>query len=586
MKIGALGAFASCLSINAWAVDPTEETVIDHALFHRLLAGNDKEVTWILNQKSNGLIGKTVGARKISTAFSVIMASYSTQGSEYFHDEVALNQMRGMIRELLELQYPNGTIDAGGNRQSPPDTAFLLEYLCPAAALLRRNRSQESDQVAKSLDEFLLKAGEALLTGGVHTPNHRWVISAALARLYTLYPDERYLNRIDEWLADGVYMDDDGQFSERSRIYSRVEDSSLIAIGYLLNRPELLDIVRKNLVSTYYFLEDNGELITLDSRRQDQNLQFSVSPFYIYYRYLAILQRDEMLAAITHKIESFKDFDQQVLSKSLIHFLDTPLLLRELPKQAELPDNYVEYFPLTQLARIKRGPITATLMGGNDQPVNIASGRSCNPTFFTYRKGNAILEYVRLSTSFFNTGYVRSEELVKDQNTYHLYERKEAYYYQPMPAEKRNPHGDYQLSKSLDGRYWSKMDFENRPVSNVQQMETNITIREDNGEFELIIQVSASGGVEVTLELCFRSGGQFSDVLAANNGADFFLKDGYGTYRMDEDEIRVGPGLYEHENIERIDGELYTTHFGSIKGKGMHLYLTGHTPFSHTMTLK
>ena len=30
---------------------------------------------------------------------------------------------------LLKEQYGDGTLDAGGNRQSPPDTAFILEYI-------------------------------------------------------------------------------------------------------------------------------------------------------------------------------------------------------------------------------------------------------------------------------------------------------------------------------------------------------------------------------------------------------------------------------------------------------------------------
>ena len=103
----------------------------------------------------------------------------------------------------------------------------------------------------------------------------------------------------------------------------------------------------------------------------------------------------------------------------------------------------------------------------------------------------------------FNTGYVRSQGLQKDQNSIKLHEQKEAYYYQPLPKDKQNPRGDYELSESKDGRFWSKMDFEERPVSNIQKMKTDITITENDGEIELALQVDAPEGVEVTLELCF-----------------------------------------------------------------------------------
>ena len=586
LKIGALSGLATCLAIESWSVNSREASEIDANLYRQLLAGNDKTVAGFL---SEALVKPASGfnrPRSVSLTFAVLAASYTTSDSEFYHSEAVRKQLETLVSALLELQNLNGTIDAGGNRQSPPDTAFLLEYLCPAAALLRRDDSEETRQIRRQLDDFLINTGEALVKGGVHTPNHRWVVSASLARLYTLYSDERYLERIDQWLDEGVYLDADGQFPERSRNYSRVEAFSLMTIAHLLNRPKLLEIVEKNLISTYYFLEENGELITVDSRRQDQNFLLQMSLFYLGYRYLAIAERNEMLTAVTRKIEGFDDFEQQVLSRALIHFLDMPMLLQKLPAHGKLPENYTKYFPLTQVVRIKRGLTTATIFGGNDLPVTVASGRSSNPTFFTYRKGQAILEYARLSTSFFNTGYVRSEGLKKDADTYYLHERKEAYYYQPLPANKRNEEGDYRLSESLDGRFWSKMDFENRPVSDVQVMETDITVQEHDGEFEMNIKVAAAEGVQVTLELCFRSGGKLSNVRSTNNQDDYLLADGYATYQAGTDSIRVGPGILAHENIDRIDGELYSTHFGSIKGEGMHLFLTGFTPFSHTITFK
>src|SRR5690606_29064032 len=95
------------------------------------------------------------------------------------------------------------------------------------------------------LQQFLQRAGKCLLVGGIHTANHRWVVSSALARLNSFFPDKKFVSRIDEWLAEGIDMDPDGQYHERSAsIYSPICDTMFLTIGRLLNRPELLDTVR------------------------------------------------------------------------------------------------------------------------------------------------------------------------------------------------------------------------------------------------------------------------------------------------------------------------------------------------------
>jgi len=553
----------------------------DQELFLRLIQANDHTVTGLLNKDAH-----ESNARSLSVQFAVLTASFCTEGSKYFESDSVFKQLTGILDYLLENQHRNGTVDAGGNKQSPPDTAFLLDNLGPAAKVLAGRNSEESLQLKKRLDEFLLRAGEALLTGGVHTPNHRWVISSALAQLYQIYGDQRYKDRIDEWLSEGIFIDADGQYPERSRIYSMVVDQALITIASVLDRPDLLEPVKKNLKTTFYLMEGNGDLVSLESRRQDQNLVIPATNYYWCYRFMANRFKDSFFAALARKIEGLDTFNEQDLSSDLIHFLDLSMLQKRLPEAGTLPVNYECYLPETNMFRVKRGEATATIFGGNDLPLVIASGRSSNPTFFTFRKGEAILQYARLSTSFFNTGYVRGHGLEKDENKFKLHERKEAYYYQPLPKDKQDPRGEYELTESKDGRFWSKMDFNARPVSNAQQMETGITLQENNGAVEMAVQVDGPEGVEVTLELCFKSGGQLSNVLESDQEGDFFLKEGYAIYRFGNDSIRVGPGIMEHQQVGRIDGELYSTHFGSIKGDGMHLYLTGTTPFSHVITLK
>ncbi len=556
---------------------------IDEEMMHRLVKSNDQSVERLLETLSSTIDRPYY--RGLSSSFAMFAAAFSHPESKHFESEDVIKGMHATIDKLLGYQYPDGTLDSGGNRKSPPDTAFLLDSLCPAATILKEKESDKAEDVEKKLDKFLLAAGEGIRMGGVHTPNHRWEICKVLAKLYKLYGDRRYVDRIDEWLAEGIYQNADGNYPERSRNYAVVENEAFIALGEILDRPELHAIVSKNLTATYYYIEDDGEMVCLDSRRQDQFNPISSLRTYFTYRYMAIHENNDLFASITREIENLDNFEGSVLNRSLHRFMASDVLKKKMPRGLELPQNYTKHLVASDLVRIKRGNVSVSIFGGNDLPLTVASGRSCNPTFFTFRKGSAILEYARLSTSFFNTGYVRGDGLKKEDNKYELFEKKEAYYYHPMPKDKRNEKGDYKLSPSLDARFWSKMDFESRPKTTVTQ-ESKIVIEEVDDSFVMHIEVTGVANVAVTLDLCFRDGGTLEGATQGDDEKDFFLDAGHAKYSVGNDTIEIGPGKKEHTSIHRLDGEVYSTHFGSIKGKGQHLYITGIVPFKHSITIK
>lgn len=584
LKTGSLAVVAAFNPPKFWGTpivaDPTDELMLD-----RLVKANDLSVERSLRMISAPQ--RRQYYRNLSGSFSIFAAAFSHPKSVYYRSNEVLKALDSTIDKLLVFQYPDGTLDSAGNRQSPPDTAFVLDSLCPAAMILKGNESEEMASVKTKLDKFLLAAGEGIRRGGVHTPNHRWEICATLAKLYKLYGDKKYVNRIDEWLAEGIYQNADGNYPERSRNYAVVENQAFITIGEILNRPQFFELVSRNLVSNYYYMEVDGELVSLDSRRQDQFRPISSWKTYSTYRYMAIHENSGFFASIAREIEGFDGFDRNFLSTALPHFMSSPRLKKEMPKGKTLPTTFTKHFTGSDLVRIRRKDMTASIFGGNDKPLTVASGRSCNPTFFTFRKGTAILEYARLSTSFFNTGYVRSDGLNKAGNKYSLHEKKEAYYYDPLPENKRNEKGDYKLTLSLDGRFWSKMDFGSRPKKTLI-LESKIVIEEVDNSFRIDIDIDGDGAenVEVTLDLCFRDGGQWEGVAPGNNEKDFFLEEGFAKYIVGRDTIEVGPGLIKHANVNRLDGEVYSTHFGSIKGKGQHLYITGLVPFKHALTIR
>jgi hypothetical protein len=549
--------------------------------YRRLVNANDKKAASIMESMGAEI---TQLRRSLGYDMAVLAASYSSPLSSYRKSAALIPYMEKIINFLLAAQYADGTLDLG-NLGSPPDTAFIMDPLCGAAVILKGQKGKALNGVKDNLKTFLQKAGDALTVGGVHTPNHRWVVSAALARVNELYPNQKYVNRINDWLGEGIYIDSDGNYLERSRIYSEVENRAFITMARLLNMPRLYEPVRKNLAATYYYLEPNGELVTHNSRRQDQFRTKDILDYYHLYRYMAILDKNGEFAAITKLIEGVEGFEEEIMSYSLYYFMEEPLLKGELPPLTPPPVNYEKFFPATSLARIRRGNTTTTIFGGTDWPLIIGSGRSTSPNFFSFTKGEAVLKYMRLSSGFFSTGYFRSDGLKKEGDRFVLHRTLEVPYYQPLAAEHRKADGDYKLSQSIDGRFWNKMDFENRPVSNVKTLETTVSVVPKGESNEVTIRVNGEEKVPITIELCFNEGGKLMGVSPANDElGNNFLAEGMGRYQFGNDTINFGPGIQAHKRIHGLAGEMYSSHFGSLRTEGMHVYLTGITPFEHKLT--
>lgn len=472
--------------------------------------------------------------------------------SAYFQSEHILACLIHAVQFLLNRQHTDGTIDLHTtNFHSPPDTAFVMEWLCGVYSLLKRAKNERYADLSAVLEEFILKAAEALTVGGVHTPNHRWVVCMALARVYSLFPHARYIERIDTWLREHIDIDPDGQFSEKSAsIYSPLTDRCLITIARLLDRVELYEPVRANLTMTLYYMHPNGEVVTEASKRQDQYQFGDTAPYYYPYRFLALLDGNGQFAAMARRIEATPG----LLTSWLMYFLEDEQLQQELPALSALPTHYEKFFSYSNLARFRRGHISATILADNY-------------TLFSFRKGGAILQAVRLATAFFGKGQFKGEKLDFQEGSYTMSQKLDGPYYQPFPKKEIPEDGD-----------WEKMDKEKRPKSEIQELETIISVREHNAVFTIDINIKGTDRVPVALELAFLHGGKLKGVEKIKDVKDaYFLKEGVGQYAFDGQTIEFAPGQHQHRWTQLRGAE--------EKPDAQSVYLTGFTPLSWTMTI-
>ncbi len=473
-----------------------------------------------------------------------------TPESIYYRSATLLKELEDAFKGILKLQHEDGTIDlVDSNFHSTPDTAFIVKVMAPLYAILKNSNTPGQEKILVLFEQFLKRAGNALATGGIHTPNHRWVVSAALVRVNEQFPDKKYTDRVNQWLNEHIDLDPDGQYTEKSTGgYSAVVDRVLITVSKGMNRPEILDAVRKNIMMMRYYLHPNGEVVTEASNRQDKGQIDRMDPYYYACRFLALKDNNGEMAEMCRMIE--KNNFRSLLG-SMSYFLSDPGLWKELPASKEIPTSYVKTFPYSGVVRIRRGNWDTTLLTNN-------------AGFMTFHKGNAVLQGIRVAGSFFGKGQFQSAEIKEENGKWIMRNKLDGPYYQPMPADKISPDGDL-----------AKMPRTLREKSNIQNIEYTVIISETGKGMQVDFDIKGTDRVPIVVELIFRRGGTFQGVLQQDKPDIFAFKEQEGIYTVGNDQLHFGPGLGLHTWFQ-------------LRGALPHIdnptvYVTGFTPFKHSM---
>ncbi|MCZ2151801.1 MAG: hypothetical protein LC126_29000 [Bryobacterales bacterium] len=472
-------------------------------------------------------------------------AAFHHPRSKFHKDPLMVRRLKLAIGFATRSQTPDGNIDLPiTNFNSTPDTAFSVWGAGAAAHVARLHGSREIEGL---IEPYLKTAARGLLHGGVHTPNHRWVVCSALAQLNELYPDPALVRRIDQWLAEGIDIDEDGQYDERSIIGYNVHiDRALIYIAHKLKRPELLEPVRRNLDSAFFLMHPTDEMVTEISHRQDRDQRGDIGVYWFAMHYMAAHDRNGRYAWAANKYAP--------THAGLSNLMEYPELLKPLPEPIPPEENYVKEFRQLELTRIRRGNKSATILLHGDS------------RFFMLRSGDAVINAVRFASAFFGKGQFIPQQWAKAGDSYVLKQSLEGPYFQPLDP----PH-------KVHAGEWTAMrpERQRRPICFLEQ---TAVITETEKGFRVRMQSSGTNGVPVAVEVSARGveGLRMDGLLRAPGVTDgFLLPAGEATLRTDQHEIRFGPGRQENRYTQ-VRGAEAKLHGGSV-------YLTGFTPFDHTL---
>lgn len=578
------GVAANGLSATAMAQVNARDTV-SLAL---MTQAADQLVPIVLDTGSPGRPG---GARGTLRQMRRLVTPFIWPDSRHFEDEALVAPIEDLLTRVEAAQHDDGTFSSG-NRHSPPDTSFLIEDMAVMAGGLKTSGHPIAGPLSDRLVAMMRKAGPALRTGGVHTPNHRWELSAALSKIAAVDPDPAYRARIDEWLAEGVDINAEGIYSEQSSNYAQaVSNPSLLRLAHLPGLEGLRRLVRRNLEATIDLAEPTfGDVETIMSRRQDQaQTRQTLHSYYLQYRELALRENDARFAGVVRWIEQN---DPGQLGDALANVIDQPELARPVPPPLQPFADLQRHFHTVGLVRQRRGPLTASFFAGSDWYVDgrpsafynrIGSGLATNPTLTRMWKSHLVVEAVRLIPDFFSMGHFRPSQISVDESgTVTMGGELRVPYYLPMPAERRNPDGAYALSPSVDGRFNSAMDFSHRPANFRRLGVVIVAIPQADG-YRMLFEVEGEEDVPVAIEITLREGGTLAGARPLDDGGAL-LAEGQATYTVGAERLTIGPAA--EDSAPRISsGEQYSWARGRLELPGQRLYVTGRTPFRHELRL-
>ena len=475
---------------------------------------------------------RLVGPQSISAVASLGYA-YLLPESCHYRSEQVLQRILLAAAFARRHRNPSGCFDLlTTNFDSAPDAGFVVQAIAPVVFAARQQATDDvgAAEVADALGELIQTAAPGMAAGGFHTPNHRWVLVAALAQAQALYPELEVSATVDAYLGEGIDINADGEYSERSTgVYNAVVNRALIRAAHVLDRPDLIEPVRRNLDLSYHLLHADATAVTSISTRQDRDTRAVPTGLADGYHALAHLDGNGFYAAVADLLVA-RGGGLVCLPNYVLH----PEWRAARIERTSLPERYSRVYPASGLWRVRQGAVSATAAAGLTAPFSVVCGQ-------------AELAAVKISSTYFATGQFIGEEFAEAGKGVRMQHKGRNLIY----PEKDYVGGIYWLpiAEQVNADNWREVRGR-RETYELPPLEVELHAEEVAGGFDLHIRTTGGvDGVPFQIEGVFEPGGTLemdSALVEGRAGHTVFLKAGHALYRVGDDAIRIGPGAMEH----------------------------------------
>ena len=493
--------------------------------------------------------------------FTTMMILFFSQNSQYYRSPILLQRMKTALQFVIRSQNSDGTMNVyfSGEMKTTSNLACVMNTLIKAYRLLFRDNI--NGDLLHTLESFLRKCAEILKSISPSNSTQSLVIQSVLFDFDKLFIDHLAVDKANSYLTDSVNINHDGMYSDRSLNYSMLSNVMLLNIAKKTNRPYMIDYVRRNLHFILYNLRSNGEL-SADCFPGNEPEIVSISGYFVwkemsildhngYYATVGDMVLDAFLNSIKDgyahhhtdhpdMVHYCRDYSRFFFTSNIGEFLHVEdELNNDSINRLPLPCHYEKAFSASNIVRVKKSKMNATIMGNSN-------------SIFSLENGQMVIDYFRIRYRY---------------NGYHDF----------VPKKLETTANSYIL------RDWFFHSQSEQGFIDPSQADLTILSEFAYKNDHFVIDVSATGekGVPFLLEFGIRRNGNFFvngieyDKFDANL---ISIDEGETTIKTGDDFITIRGGKIQHRIYLRED--VWTKNMQTVS-----FMITPITPFSNTIQI-
>ena len=413
-----------------------------------------------------------------------MVAAYVTEGSRWYLNGALKAAIRRDLAYMERHQRPDGCFDLSScNYASPPDTAFMVNAMLNGWWLLERCGADGLDEIKKPMYALIDSASRGIAAGGFHTPNHRWAIAACLKCCEKITGNRALGQRADQYLREGLDINADGEFAERSAgNYNQVNDDQMIRLYLATGDKLFLEAAARNLEMMYCYFDPDGSVFTNNSTRQDRGKKVYADACYILYLLVGYLLGREDLGRMAGFI--WQDCARRGAVPPGVEWL---LLYPDMDGWGEQADYEP---PITHVDRLFKDSCIARIREGNWSCSLLKGKANC-----LYFQHGAFSLYMTIYSNLCDRRNFLADSLEKTDNGYVMRARAAGWYY--LPFDEKPPTSDW----------WAMDNPRTRQKVEGLPLDTTLDIVKQPDGIDLHIRTAGVDRLPFRCEFAFLPGG-------------------------------------------------------------------------------